>query len=521
MCAVLTGCADEGADTLHDAQDQRIPVNQNDSAPSEDIAPAEERNVPGTSTVFVINTQRYFTAVGVAIRGLDMSSNPPEILVLNGNTFTRITGSPYGGGYRFFNVPEREYYLKRGSSYLVTNERHVELGANILGRTDVIRTDHFATPLELDLTNLAPWSQGGTFAENARLQFASGNLGVAGEATLFDLVAQGATSLSTTNAEMYNIAGGELPVFEAAKGDDLYVTQASRVFQGSMANGQPLNASTIVRSLEYPALNFVPNGVTPLIINGAMQEVPLSNVSLEWRLGAYAAHASDVHPSAMPRTPSFGIDVSAHGPEEGWVGYSGDVFFAMLPQGASFTLAQNLTYGNPYPSHWRMIGSATYTFQAGEVRPGSGGPPRPLTGSIMTTDYLEDLVTSPITPTLTPPRNLAIDGIPATSQRVVGNSSPVISWQPPANGAPTAYRVELLQHPAVGAGTRITNVFLLPGTETEVRLPAGTLASGEVYNVRVTANDGPGYEVSRAPYQTRDLLPFTTASAFTSMFSTP
>lgn len=120
MCAVLTGCADGGPDTFNDTQGGLTPVKQVDSAgdgaPTGDGAQAEELDIAGTSTVFVVNTQRYFTSVGVAIRGVDMSANPPEILVRNGNTFTRITGSRYGGGYRFFNVPEREYYLKTGPS---------------------------------------------------------------------------------------------------------------------------------------------------------------------------------------------------------------------------------------------------------------------------------------------------------------------------------------------------------------------------------------------------------------------
>ncbi|MFP2956907.1 fibronectin type III domain-containing protein [Myxococcus sp. 1LA] len=492
-----------------------------DGAPSGDGAQAEELDIPGTSTVFVMNTQRYFTSVGVAVRGYDMSASPPEIHVLNGNTFTKITGSPYGGGYRFFNVPEREYYLKTGPTYLVTDERHVELGVNQLGRADAVSTDHATTPLELNLTNLAPWRANGAFPGDSRLQLVSGNLGVWDEAGIHDLVAQGATSLNTTNAETLGLMGGTLPVFEATRGDDLYVNQVSGVSQGVMANGQALTADTIVRSLAFPALDFTANGVTPLVINGAMQEVPTSNVSLEWRLGDFASIASAVHPTATARTPTLFIDASAHGPEEGWVGYSGEVFFATLPQGASFNFAHNLTYGNPYPSTWRMVGTATYSFRSAETLPGVGGTPRSLTGSISVSDYLEDLVTSPITPTLTPPQNLAIDGIPATSQRVVGNSSPVISWQPPANGAPTAYRVDLLQYNETIANGLTRSRFLLPGTETQVRFPPGTLAPGAIYNVRVTAIDGPHFEVTRAPNQTRDLLPTTSASAISSLFSTP
>ncbi|GHG94816.1 hypothetical protein GCM10012319_58090 [Comamonas sp. KCTC 72670] len=524
MCAVLTGCADDGVDLRHDTQDQRIPVSPNDAAGEgaspEEIAPAEARDIPGTSTVFVMNTERFFTSVGVAVRGRDMSANPPEIHVLHGNTFTRITGTPYGGGYRFFNVPEREYYLKTGWSFIITDERRVEIGRNRLGRSDAVATAHSNIPVELGLTNLAPWNASNTFPGGSRLQLVSSEQDVSGEVVLQDLVAQGATSLSTTNAYAYTFTGN-LPVFEAAKGDDLYVNQISGVPHGLLPNGQVLMADTIVRSMNVPALDYTADGVTPLILNGAMQEVPLSNVSLEWRLGDYPALAPSVHPNAIPRGPTLFIDASAHGPEEGWVSYSGEVFLAMLPTGASFTFAHNLTYGNPYPSNWRLVGTARYPYLNMEVLPGIGGVPRHTTASISTTDYLEDLVTSPITPTLTPPQALAIDGIPATSQRVVGNSSPVISWQPPANGAPTAYQVNLTHYDPTYSTMVTKNVFYLPGTETEVRLPPGILTTNSIYRVVVTAIDSPHFEVTRAPFQTSDKLPKTSASTMSSFFSTP
>ncbi|NVI99497.1 fibronectin type III domain-containing protein [Myxococcus sp. AM009] len=468
-----------------------------------------------------MNTERFFTSVGVAVRGKDMSSNPPEVLLRTHSGFTRIAGAPYNGGYRFLNVPQGEYYLRSGSAYVLTDERHVEIGRNYLGRQDTAFTSTYHTPLSVSLTNLAPWQQAGGLAYGSRLQFVSGSVDFAGEAYFRNTIPTGTTELETSDTEASNLTNF-IPVFEAAKGDGMYVNQLTNVFGKPLpTTGAPLVANSLVRSMHVPPFDFTADGFTPLTISGEMQEVPQSNVSLEWRLGAFTPYASDVHPAAVPRTPSFYIDVSAHGPEEGWIGYSGEVFSFLLPQGASFTLTDRLPYGNPYPAHWRLVGSASYSFRAMEAPPGSGGLLRPLSGFISSTDYVENLVAAPIAPRLTPPRGLAIDGIPASSQRVVGNTSPIISWQPPANGAPTAYRVMLQRYSEEYYTLMGQNLFYLPGTATEVRLPPGILEPDTVYAVRVMAIDSPNAEVTRRPFSTHELLPIYSADTTSSFFSTP
>lgn len=527
MCLVLSGCADNGPDVVTEPKDDSTPVGPNGNPgegggwtgqPAGEDAPPGEVDDADSDDVVITHTERFYTSVGVAVRSKDLSSASLELFVRTRTGFTRFTGAPSTEGYRFPGVPQGEYYLKTGTAYVVTDERRVDIGLNYLGRQDAVATSHYTTPMYLNLTNLAPWQHWDGLAQGSRLQLVSGQVDLSAEVSFSDYITEGQTQLNTQDASAYGMSGN-FPVFEAAKGDRLYVNQSTNVFGDLLPTGERLGATTITRSMQLPAFNFTADGVTPLIVIGAMQEVPTSDVSFEWRLGNYAALTTDVHPAATPRIPSFYVDPSAHGPQAGWVGYSGEMLSFTLPAGASYTLADRLPLGNPYPSSWRPVGTATYSYRIMEPLPGSTAITRSVSGSVMTSDYLENLVAGPITPGLTPPRGLAIDGIPATSQRMVGTTSPIITWQPPANGAPTAYRVRLVRYTNTNPVTQ-TN-FYLPGTATEVRLPVGTLAPDAIYAVRVTALDSPNAEVTREPFTLFEKLPLHMADAISSMFTTP
>ncbi|QDE71399.1 hypothetical protein BHS09_32905 [Myxococcus xanthus] len=527
MCLVLSGCADGGPDVINEPKDNPAPLGPNGTPgegggwtgqpTGEDETPREVDDTDSDDVV-ITHTERFYTSVGIAVRSKDLSANPPELLVRTRTGFTRYTGAPSSEGYRFSGVPQGEYYLKTGHFYVVSDERRMEIGRNFLGRQDAVPTPHFTTPLYLNLTNLAPWQHGDGLANGSRLQLVSGQVDLTADVAIYDFVTEGQTQLNAYDVSAYGISGN-FPVFEAAKGDRLYVNQLTNVFGDLLPTGERLAASAVIRSTQLPAFNFTADGVTPLVLIGALQDVPMSDVSFEWRLGNYASLTTEVHPAATPRLPSFSIEPSAHGPQAGWVGYSGELFNFMLPAGASYTLADRLPYGNPYPSSWRPVGTVTYSYRILETLPGTTSTTRSVGGSVLTSDYLENLVASPIVPALTPPRGLAIDGIPATSQRVVGSTSPIITWQPPANGAPTAYRVNLQRYTTTSTVTQ--TLFYLPGTATEVRLPVGTLAPDAIYTVRVTAMDGPQQEVTREPFTIFEKLPLHMADTVSSFFTTP
>lgn len=528
LCATWLGCAGGEPGTSPELQDGQSPVDTDSTGGdgmwmgvpiAEGCAP--DGGTPSGDTVLVTSTARFHTAVGVAERSNDLSSSSLEVLVPNGATFTRITGSAVDGGYQFSGVPSGPYYLKAGSSYVITDERRVDLGGNRLGRPDTVFTQQSTTPVQLNLVGLAPWAQWqGNSVPGTSLQVASRQVDLYGGVDILDIDPTGQTSVLSTGSELW-AGSGSIPVFEADKGDRLVVNQLNPMDAGTLPDGGALAYSTVVRSVEMGAFDFTPDGTTPLPITGVMQPVPTAEFPIEWRLPRYTARATEVHPSATPSIPYFYVTPAAHGLSDGWVGYSGELLTLQLPRGASYDFTRRLTYGNPFPSSWGTVASAQYSFRTLQPIPGGSGSQFYLSGTMVTYDRLDNLVAGPVQPRVSPPRELNIDGVPASVAREVGSASPVISWQAPTLGVPTAYRVAVYKFdPENFFGTSYVR-FYLPGSATQVRLPPGVLPSGGIYYLRVAAMESPGFDVERKPFTYGEPLPFASAEAISSFITTP
>jgi hypothetical protein len=277
----------------------------------------------------------------------------------------------------------------------------------------------------------------------------------------------------------------------------------------------------VVRSVEMGAFDFTPDGTTPLPVTGVMQPVPMAEFPIEWRLPQNTARAAEVHPSATPSIPYFYVTPAAHGLSDGWVGYSGELLTLQLPRGASYDFTRRLTYGNPFPASWGTVAAAQYSFRTLQPIPNGSGGQFYLTGSMVTYDRLENLVAGPVQPRVSPPRELKVDGVPASVAREVGTASPLISWQAPTLGVPTAYRVNIYKFdPELFFGTSYVR-FYLPGSATQVRLPPGVLPSGGIYYLRVAALDAPGSDMERKPFTYGESMPFASSEAISSFFTTP
>lgn len=475
--------------------------------------------------VLVTSTTRFHTSVGIAERVEDLSASPPEIYTYDGVRFSRITGSAVPGGWRFTGVPRGEYYLRAdpiNKVDILTSARHVDIGIGRLGRPDAVYTGVDWSPLQLDLRNLSPWVPWtGDYQPGSSLQVVSSEVDVVGELSLLEEVPEGATSIVTEEAGLLSYTLTNLPVFQAARGDRLYVNQLGESIAGGLPDGTRVGYSSVERSVRLEPFDFVPDWVTPLPISAEFQPLEQREVPLDWRLSEFARMAPDAHPRATPWAASLEIVPTPHGPVDGWRGYAGELLWMNMPRGTVSDFTTRLRFGNPYPSNWGVVGRVFYNYVYSSQLPTHPARFINLGGGYSATELLEDLTSGPIVPKMSPPRSLRIDRKPASVPHEVGSLNPVVSWLPPAVGKPTAYEVVVMRYlPEFGAMLHTGSIYV-PGSVRDVRLPPGKLVPGAYIYVRVTAIDAPLWDVEHAPLSTRGRVPYRSATAFGSFFFVP
>ncbi|GEN05767.1 hypothetical protein SAMN05443572_101685 [Myxococcus fulvus] len=481
---------------------------------------APDGGVP-EGVVVVKSTTRFHTSVGIAEREEDLSADPPEILVPTGSTFALHLGSPGRGGWVFTGIPQGPYYLRAGSTFFISSANHVDIGGNRLGRADARYADVVSSPLQVNLLNLAPWqSWRSSLQPGSSLQLISGQVALYSTVNVFDFVPDGATSIVTSNAVL-DSGLGDLPVFEANKGDRLYINQLSEFTAGFLPDGRKLGYTAVERSVEVGAFDFAPDGVTPMPVTGLLQPARMREFPIEWRVPDFARLASQVHPNAQPGVPRLDLVPGPHGLREGWVGYSGELLTLSLPRGVVYDLTARLKFGNPYPSNWGVVGGLSYSFRNQEPLPDGSGRLGSITGHYSEWDALDNLIAGPLVPKLSPPRAFTIDGVPASVPRRVGTASPVLEWAPPEFGAPNAYHVSIHRvDPDFGLALTWWSIYM-PGSITQVRLPPDILEPGTTYIATVSAMDSPNLAIETAPFRTLALLPYRGFDTKSSYFTTP
>lgn len=473
----------------------------------------------GTSVLVTADT-RFHSSAGVTVVPQDLSGSDLEILIPRGVEFDRYPGTPVAGGMRFDNVPDGEYFLRSNRNYYLTRERHFDLGVNRIGRPDAVYLPLSASPASVELFNLEPWQQYTSTSEpGTTLQLISADVNVYGPLSYSMEPAVGDTSYVDPDAfAFFNTISGA-PVLDASKGDRLYVNQLNSVQAGTLPSGGPLSYSTVVRSAHLPSFSFTPDDITPLVLAATLQPVTQTPFSLEWRLNEFSRWRSDVNPTGTLNYPSFSVVPVPFGYQHGWVGYQGEMLDMWLPRGEDGVIASRLAYGNPYPSSWGAVGTAIYSFRsAAPVVMGSRV--HYPSGNLYVSDRLDHLIAGPIQPSISPPRELRIDGVDAYASRVVGTNQPVISWRSPVLGTPRNYMVSVIQL-VDSYSANPTWRFYVPADRTQVRLPPNLLLPGTTYYVRVTADGSPNHEPSRAPHITGELLPIATADTVSAAFTTP
>ncbi|WNG43385.1 fibronectin type III domain-containing protein [Archangium minus] len=466
--------------------------------------------------------KRNHTASGVTERPQDFAANSVELLLLEGETFKSLPGALASPGeYAFADVPDGTYYLRRGGSYVVTSARRVDLSSDWLGRADAQELTAPAALAEarLDINGLQPWPE--SDEGPGGLQLVSGELDVAGNLDTFNRVLQpGTMSVSGEVVSYDNFTNPFMYRFEQARGDRAWVNQFVPRNAGTLADGSTLKYGAVARSLHLPPFSY--DGSEPLPVNGTFSVLPSKQFALNWKLSSFMSHVSDAHPAATAGRPAFALHPAAHGVEDGWVGYSGELLSFNLPMGYDTDIRATLDYGNPFPSTWGEVAWFSVPFRVEYAFPGTTEP-LVVGARLDVYENASSLGAGPLQPLVLAPRDLRLDGKEAYSQQSLALGSHVISWQPPASGQASGYRLRLRRYEWNAEWGIVSNaesfVFWLGGDATSVRLPPELLKPASHYILQLTAISAPGFsaENSAALYK----LPAGHADTLSGLLSTP
>lgn len=364
-------------------------------------------------------------------------------------------------------VPAGTYYLRTEilasdgtwlpGDYFVTSERTIHLGGFYTGRADSARPKT-PTTLTVDADNLSPWKKTDSILFYSLGADAFWRL--ESENELSSLM-EGGTRISALALDLSETYG--MTLVDSSKGDRLFVTQLVSAMAGSF----PYVTSMRV----FEPAPFTQAEGQAAAIAGTFQPVPNpQQVSLTWHQTAFAALATDVHPTAGTLGHSLFVEAQPAGPGRYVGGTSAMVLsgFADAETVGSNDQRVDLSYGNPYPASWPLIAQATSMYVVG-----TGDDTR--WAYLETWGPLENLARTPLRPAITPPRVVKVEGPSLT---------PKISWDAPAVGTPAIYRVEIYQRDSAGNWDLPTWIFT---QERSITVPPEVLETGVPYYVGVTA----------------------------------
>ncbi|HEX8436573.1 hypothetical protein [Archangium sp.] len=434
---------------------------------------------PGTRTVSGVNNETRPIVSGVVNIPHDYSKEAVSAFVLGADgTFTEYKGTGYANGtFSISDVPEGAFYLKTGSTYLVTDQSVLDLGVSRPGRPTAVEPTQL-TPLTFNVSNLNAWQNGD------HLEFFSPrsntwlfNMETYGK----NLPAVGATSLSgmsvVTGPPGTSSYFGVPNLVDGSVGDRAMLAQLS---QRTSSTGMPYTAMS--RVIEFEPFSQVDG--QEQVLSGALTEVSTANsISLNVKGTQYNAYKAAIGPS--PTFFEFVLSV------QGTPGGNARNMFApavdlllLNPTLDADLETGTMTYGTPLSDTWGVSVSTRASFMSKYVLPGSTRGSVSISGGVETVDVVDaaNAANVTVTPWLSPVQNPRINGTSLFTETSGVGASPVISWDPPAVGTPSLYRINVRRLFIDSAGTnRSTPVGVVYTRGTQVKIPPDLMLAGRSY----------------------------------------
>lgn len=428
------------------------------------------------------------------------------------------------GAFLFLNTPvATSYWLRfQGSaagsvpSYVESGASAIDLGQDVLGRTDAARRTAF-TSVGFTLSGLTAWTPGTdglecTSSNGSSVAYLFGTSIGAG----IDPFPAGTTSISPRRswpsyAGLIDASRGDVAVFHQLVSHS--VTVGGVTYPYSVAeNAYTTNAFTVTNGATTANAVTVP--MTP-IATGA-------SLAVDWRGSQFAAHLAEMGPSAVATGSTVAVEGAARDPIggvpllSGYGGWPDLLVLGGLP-GTDVNLG-TLSFGNPFPAPWGLFRLVRY--EGGVSLLAAGATTPKAIGTFIESLERFPVAAGPIIPAITPVRNVRLNGLDASAGVRGVTTSPTITWDEPTVfpvGSSYIVWVNRLSTDATGA-TVATAVASFRTSNRSLQLPPGILAGDSEYYLHVTATWDPSAPVATRPF--RYGAPQASASYVSGIFTT-
>jgi len=483
LIALSSGCGGGGTKGADPTKTQ--PVNIHGSASLRWVGPGAPKDQPVDASQWQVNahlptsTGGYRTVAGVGT---------------NSGTFT-IPAAPEeaaGGSYWLEQAPSsggiRNFYW--------TNATSINLSTLHYGRGDAEPSLN-GTSLLMTVGNMSPWTgqdgfewvdvNNGNYFLGSK-DYIQGMPFQPGTPVLNDTALNGAVfdwSIFPTTSNLTRTSKGDLPT----------LMQMRRSSTGGVDFFRPIG-------IFQPSSLEQAQGISTTV-SGNFTSLPATkNFPCYLMNTAFSTLMSAVNPGATGAYASFYLMATPTGTSSPRISATPDLLcIENIPASAPDYQIPAVPYGNPFPSPWTEAYEITWSYyRGGYVLPGTTQV-RSLTASIGVTSALFPDASHPIRPTLTPVRDPKINGLNLFQPQTGVGETPTLSWNAPATGSPTYYRVQVRNLWPTGNGNSTWyTVAYLYTRNTTIKLPPNLLTSGASYVLTIRAVNAPGVNLETAPH---------------------
>ena len=447
----------------------------------------------GTRVVTGVGETTWISATTRVSEPIDFTAQPLEALVSNGaGGFVSLPGvagtGSAAGTFTIADVPVGEYILHSGTEYLVTTSNTPDLGAMLGGRPDSQRPQLTQNDvLTISATGLNAWQDG----DSLELFSTEANDWDFETNRLVNLT-NGDTSL-TLPIDMHDIDAGDPRWIQGSLGDHMVLAQLALAHS---ATGLPYTAMS--RAGQLPSFEL--NGSAPVGVSIALGDISQDNsIAFDFRVSQYAAAmALDGNPAFSEICPfnpgncgAFqGVLAQAGLAEDGFYGANADLLLMYDTSGADLNTGA-MHYGSPsslggswgqlYYNAWKrgrryQLPDTSGVFQTG------------FFDVIEWTTSPTTAASAPITPPVTQPTNLTVNGGSFFANAPSIGAQTTVAWSAPRIGTPAFYELDAVEL-YVGGDNR---THRRPGPriitpETGFTFPPGVLDPSRAYVFIVAA----------------------------------